>query len=221
MADHIYRPPLEPFLDILYQDDAIIVLNKPSGLLSVPGRTPENHDSLAVRVQSQLPEARVVHRLDMATSGVMVMATNADTHRHLNRQFENRQVTKSYFAWVWGEVAGDNGKVDLPLICDWPNRPLQMVDHEQGKPSLTHWQKVRVEAGNTLLKLIPHTGRSHQLRVHMLAMGYPILGDDFYAHPEALAAAPQLQLHAAELGFQHPVSGEPCQFEAPAPFATV
>lgn len=218
MSEHQYCPPQEPFLDILYQDESLIMLNKPSGLLSVPGRAPENQDSLALRVQSQLPHALTVHRLDMATSGVMVMALSKDVHRALSRQFQERETHKVYYAWVWGEVADEEGEVDLPLICDWPNRPLQVVDFEQGKSALTRWKKLKVEQGHTLVKLLPHTGRSHQLRVHMQAMGHPILGDEFYAGPEALAAAEQLQLHAAELGFTHPVSGEDLMFSCEPPF---
>jgi len=219
MADHCYCPPQNPFLDILYQDDSLILLNKPSGLLSVPGRAPENQDSLALRVQSRFSSALTVHRLDMATSGVMVMALNKDVHRELSRLFQERETHKVYYAWVWGEVVDEEGEVDLPLICDWPNRPLQKVDFEQGKAALTRWQKIRMEQGNTLVKLLPHTGRSHQLRVHMKAMGHPILGDEFYAGPEALAAADQLQLHAAELGFRHPVSGECLMFRCEPPFS--
>ena len=215
---HQYCPPLEPFLDILYQDESILVLNKPSGLLSVPGRAAEHQDSLVLRAQSRFPSALTVHRLDMATSGVTVLALNKASHRELSRQFQERETYKVYYAWVWGEVAQASGEVDLPLICDWPNRPLQMVDHEQGKTALTRWQRVRVEQGNSLMKLLPHTGRSHQLRVHMQAIGHAILGDDFYAGREALAAADQLQLHAAELGFMHPELGDDLLFECEPPF---
>lgn len=195
-----------------------MVLNKPSGLLSVPGRAPENQDSLALRAQSRFPTALTVHRLDMATSGLMVMALNKETHRELSRQFQERETHKVYYAWVWGEVAESSGEIDLPLICDWPNRPLQKVDFEQGKIALTRWERVRVEQGNSLVKLLPHTGRSHQLRVHMQAMGHPILGDEFYAGPDALAATDQLQLHAAELGFSHPVNGESIMIRCEPPF---
>ena len=134
MAEHQYCPPQEPFLDILYEDEFLVVLNKPSGLLSVPGRAPENQDSLALRVQSQFPAALTVHRLDMATSGVMVMALNKSVHRELSRQFQERETHKVYYAWLWGELAEEQGEVNLPLICDWPNRPLQKVDFEQAKP---------------------------------------------------------------------------------------
>ncbi|UTW45205.1 RluA family pseudouridine synthase [bacterium SCSIO 12696] len=218
MTPHHYQPPQQP-LDILYCDDHLIVLNKPSGLLTVPGRLPENRDSLLVRVQQHYPSAQVVHRLDMDTSGVLVMALTAQAHRHLSRQFQERQTDKLYYAWVWGCVSEESGEVDLPLICDWPNRPLQKVDFDHGKPSLTRWQNLGVSNGNTLMRLTPHTGRSHQLRVHMKAMGHPILGDSFYAHPRAKAAATQLQLHAAELAFCYPDSHQPMRFTAEAPFA--
>lgn len=219
MNKHVYQPPEHRGLDVLYCDEHLLVLNKPSGLLSVPGRSAENFDSMATRVQVEYPDALIVHRLDMSTSGVMVMALGKEVHRQLSRQFQERHTHKVYYAWVWGEVSDDSGEVDLPLICDWPNRPLQKVDHEVGKPSLTRWQKIRIENGSSLLKLMPHTGRSHQLRVHMQAIGHPILGDEFYAHEEALKAVDQLQLHAAELGLEHPVSGEAMLFKAPSPFS--
>lgn len=218
MKAQFYNPPQEPFLDILYEDESLLVLNKPSGLLSVPGRAPENRDSLALRAQSRFPNASVVHRLDMSTSGVMVMALNKMAHRELSRQFQQRETYKRYYAWLWGEVCEAEGEVDLPLICDWPNRPLQIVDHEQGKAALTRWQRIRIEAGKTLVELRLHTGRSHQLRVHMQAIGHPILGDEFYAHEDALRAAPHLQLHAAELGVKHPDSGEGLVFSCTPPF---
>lgn len=219
MSAHNYCPPQEPFLDVLYEDDALLVLNKPSGLLSVPGKAPENRDSLAFRAEQHYPNALIVHRLDMSTSGVMVMALNKEVHRELSRQFRERETHKVYFAWVWGEVTEVYGEVDLPLICDWPNRPLQMVDFENGKAALTRWQRLKVEKGRSLMKLLPHTGRSHQLRVHMKSIGHPILGDEFYAHDEALSAAPHLQLHAAELGFKHPVTGDELLFCCESPFA--
>lgn len=218
-ASLTYCPPQEPYLEILYEDESLLALNKPSGLLSVPGRAPENQDSLAFRVQQRFPAATVVHRLDMSTSGIMVMALNKTTHRELSRQFQERETRKVYYAWVWGRVAEPEGEVDLPLICDWPNRPLQKVDFEQGKPALTRWQRIKFEPNRSLIKLLPHTGRSHQLRVHMQAIGHPILGDDFYAHPEALNAAQQLQLHAAELTIKHPVTGRELHFNCRPGFA--
>ena len=218
MAILNYQPPTDPYLDIVYRDDVVIVLNKPSGLLSVPGKAPEHKDSLQKRVATVLPTATVVHRLDMATSGLMVMALNKDAHRHLSRQFQDRLTEKTYVARVWGQVEADEGSVDLPLICDWPNRPKQMVDHNIGKPALTHWQVIERHEKDTLMLLKPITGRSHQLRVHMLSLGHPILGDRLYAHPEALEAAPRLQLHARELIFSHPQSEQSLSFYQAADF---
>jgi len=209
-----YRPPSEPFLTVVYVDDALLVLDKPSGLLTVPGRDPAHNDSLASRAQQRYPDALIVHRLDMDTSGLVVMARGKEMHRQLSILFQNRQVEKSYLARVWGEPDGEAGEVDLPLICDWPNRPKQMVDFAVGKPSLTQWQKLSSDGNSCLLELTPVTGRSHQLRVHMQALGHPILGDPFYAHPAALAAAPRLLLHAAMLSFTHPASGERMLFES-------
>ncbi|WOX04329.1 pseudouridine synthase [Microbulbifer pacificus] len=203
-----YSPPTEPYLDVVYSDAFLLVLDKPSGLLTVPGRDPAHKDCLASRAQAEYPDALIVHRLDMDTSGLVAMARGAEVHRQLSALFQNRQVEKSYLARVWGEPQGDSGEVDLPLICDWPNRPKQMVDFEHGKPSLTRWQKLDSDGQSSLLQLTPVTGRSHQLRVHMQALGHPILGDPFYAHAEALAAAPRLLLHAQELGFEHPVLGK-------------
>ncbi|MFV8783422.1 pseudouridine synthase [Microbulbifer sp. SA54] len=207
-----YNPPTDPHLSVIYVDDALLVLDKPSGLLTVPGRDPAHRDSLASRAQGAYADALIVHRLDMDTSGLVVMARGADIHRKLSALFQQRAVDKTYLARVWGEPAQDSGEVDLPLICDWPNRPRQMVDFEVGKPSLTRWRKLSTDGNTTLLELTPVTGRSHQLRVHMQAMGHPILGDPFYAHAEALAAAPRLLLHAQELGFVHPVLESPLHF---------
>ena len=214
-----YDPPVSPYLDILYQDDDIIVLNKPSGLLSVPGKAPHHKDSLQLRVQRVFPTATIVHRLDMATSGILIMAMNKDAHRHISRQFETRQTKKRYLARVYGALNTNEGSVELPLICDWPNRPKQMVDHERGKYALTHWKVIATCEEETLVSLTPVTGRSHQLRVHMLSLDHPILGDRLYASPRALAAASRLQLHATEIGFEHPTTGESLLFNCPAPFA--
>lgn len=221
--DFIYQPAMSPYLEILYQDDDLIILNKASGILSVPGRLPEHQDCLQNRVQRILPTATIVHRLDMATSGIMVMALNKAAHVAISRQFEQRKTKKSYIARVFGKVAETEGNVDLPLICDWPNRPKQMVDHDNGKPSLTHYTVLSYDESDpdnktSLLELRPVTGRSHQLRVHMLALGHPILGDRLYAHKEALALSSRLQLHARNLAFYHPVTGELLCFSAPCPF---
>ncbi|WP_406828770.1 pseudouridine synthase [Microbulbifer sp. ARAS458-1] len=207
-----YTPPAHPFLDVVYSDAQLLVLDKPSGLLTVPGRDPSHKDSLASRAQQDYPDALIVHRLDMDTSGLVVMARGAEIHRQLSGLFQNRRVEKRYVARVWGEPGQDEGEVDLPLICDWPNRPRQKVCFDSGKASLTRWRKLAGDGQTALLELLPVTGRSHQLRVHMQAMGHPILGDPFYAHPEAQGAASRLLLHAQELGFEHPALGHPMHF---------
>ncbi|ACS84418.1 bifunctional tRNA pseudouridine(32) synthase/23S rRNA pseudouridine(746) synthase RluA [Musicola paradisiaca] len=214
-----YNPPRDPWLHVLYQDQHIIVVNKPSGLLSVPGRADEHKDSIMSRIQADIPTAESVHRLDMATSGVMVVALTKAAERELKRQFREREPKKSYLARVWGHMAQDEGLVDLPLICDWPNRPRQKVCFEQGKPAQTAYQVLARDAdGTTRVKLMPITGRSHQLRVHMLALGHPILGDGFYAHPDAKAMAPRLLLHAQELVITHPAFHTPMHFRCEADF---
>ncbi len=214
---------MSPYLDIIYQDDDIVVLNKASGILSVPGRLPEHQDCLQNRVQRVLPTATVVHRLDMATSGIMIMALNKPAHVAISRQFEQRKTQKSYLARVWGLVEQSEGSVDLPLISDWPNRPKQKVDHENGKKSLTHYRvlshkNATDEKASTFLELTPITGRSHQLRVHMLALGHPILGDKLYAPKDALIMRNRLQLHALTLSLFHPSSEQAITFNAPCPF---
>ena len=171
----IYRPPMKPYLDEVYQDDDVLVLNKPSGLLSVPGRQEIHKDSLQSRAQEKYPSATTVHRLDMDTSGLIVMALNKSSHVSLSRQFELRQIDKQYIARVYGHIEPEQGVVDVPLICDWPNRPKQMVDHNNGKKALTRWSLLKKEALTTLVALKPVTGRSHQLRVHMLHIGHPIV----------------------------------------------
>ena len=224
-AEFIYNPSQKP-LDILFQDKDILVLNKPSGLLTVPGRKAEHADSLESRVQALHPRARIAHRLDEPTSGVIVMAMNAASHRNINLQFERRRTQKVYIAKVWGHMNDDEGLVDLPLRCDWPNRPLQMVDHEQGRSAQTNWKVLKREHISikgkdypvTRVALYPYTGRSHQLRVHMMELNHPILGDEFYAHNQARACAPRLLLHAYKLMIHHPKGGEQVWFESPCPF---
>jgi tRNA pseudouridine32 synthase/23S rRNA pseudouridine746 synthase len=211
-----YNPPLKPYLDIVFQDDDIIVFNKPSGLLSVPGK--EHADCLQARAQRVFPTATIVHRLDMATSGLMVMALNKSAHRHISKQFELRETTKTYQAVVFDNVQQDSGEINLPLICDWPNRPKQMVDHEQGKKALTHWRVLERNANTTRVELKPVTGRSHQLRVHMLSIQHPIIGDTLYAHEQALDMADRLNLHAMFLSLRHPVTEQTLYFESKVPF---
>jgi tRNA pseudouridine32 synthase / 23S rRNA pseudouridine746 synthase len=212
-----YRPPQEPWLTVLHADDHIVVLDKPSGLLTVPGKDPALSDSLEARVRERWPTATVVHRLDKDTSGILLMALNKKALGFLGSQFEHRKTTKSYVARVWGAMAEDHGVVDLPLATDWENKPRQRVDFERGRPSRTEWSVIAREDSATRVQLIPHTGRTHQLRVHMMTVGHPILGDEFYAIGEALAAAGRLQLHAEQLGFTHP-DGTPMVFNSPAPF---
>ena len=211
-----YDPPNDP-LDILYEDSHIVVVNKPSGLLSVPGRGEHLADCLLSRVQGVFPEALLVHRLDRDTSGVMVFAMTAHAQRSLSMQFEKRTTKKTYIARVAGEVGEKTGTVDLPLIVDWPNRPLQKVCHETGKPAVTDWRVLKSGGGETRMRLSPKTGRSHQLRVHMLAIGHVILGDPLYATGAALNH-PRLMLHSEELRLNHPESGKGLSFRAKAPF---
>ncbi|KPV95757.1 Ribosomal large subunit pseudouridine synthase A [Pseudoalteromonas sp. P1-9] len=207
-----YNPPTSPYINILYRDDDLIILNKPSGLLTVPGKALEHKDSLINRVNLVFPTATIVHRLDMATSGIICLALNKATHREISRQFQDRETKKRYIARVYGKLEPETGSVDLPLICDWPNRPKQMVDHERGKPSLTHYEVLSYEEHATRVALTPITGRSHQLRVHMLSLGHVILGDRLYAHDDALAMATRLQLHAQYLSFTHPVTKQQLSF---------
>lgn len=218
MAMLNYAPPMDPYIDILYQDDYIAVLNKPSGLLTVPGKALEHKDCLQFRVQRVFPTARIIHRLDMATSGLIVLALNKPSQGYIAKQFEKREVKKRYRARIWGTPESTEGTVSLPLICDWPNRPKQMVDFERGKPSTTHWSVVKSDATASLVDLVPITGRSHQLRVHMLSLGHPILGDRLYAHDQAKSAAPRLQLHACDLSFRHPHTEQTMHFASPCPF---
>ena len=215
-AEFIYAPPTGA-LEIVHQDDDILLLNKPSGLLSVPGKALEHADCLETRVKAEFKDALLVHRLDMDTSGLMIFARNKAAQRHLGLQFERRHVAKTYEALVWGQPE-ETGEIDLPLITDWPNRPLQKVCFERGKPSQTSWQVLVRESDFSRVKLSPVTGRSHQLRVHMLAIGHPILGDRFYAKNEALKAAARLCLHAKTLEIYHPTGGERIGFHAPCPF---
>lgn len=212
-----YDPPREP-LEILFLDDALIVVNKPSGLLTVPGARPAHKDSLQNRLLAEFPDALLVHRLDMDTSGVVVFARSRKVQAALGRQFEGRSTGKIYEAVVWGRVAEAAGTVDLPLIADWPNRPRQKVCHDTGKRSVTDWRVLAVADTSTRVELVPKTGRSHQLRVHMLELGHPILGDSLYAHPEAFAAAERLLLHARTLTLQHPGTLEQVSFTSPTPF---
>lgn len=216
-ATYDYRPPTDPWLTVIHADEDIVVLDKPSGLLSVAGKDPALADCLEARVKDRWPTAAMAHRLDKDTSGVLVMCLNKKALGHVGQEFEQRRAKKSYVARVWGDMEGESGLVDLPLATDWENKPRQRVDYERGRASKTEWRVEQRESGITRVRLNPLTGRTHQLRVHMLALGHPILGDQFYATGEALAAADRLQLHAEELGFNHPRGGW-VEFRVPAPF---
>lgn len=213
--EFVYAPPKAP-LSYIFTDDDLIIVEKPSGLLSVPGKT--EPDCLEARIRADFPEALTVHRLDMATSGVMVFARNANAQRHIGLQFEKRMTKKTYLARVWGQLTKDEGQINLPLITDWPNRPRQMVCYERGKTSLTEWKVIGREDAVTRVELYPKTGRSHQLRVHMLTIGHPILGDRLYAPENAYEAAPRLQLHAHKLKLRKPTGGDWIEFLSPCNF---
>lgn len=217
-----YHPPLEPFLDEVYRDNHILVINKPSGLLSVPGNRPEYFDSAMTRVQKKYGFTEPAHRLDMATSGILLFALSKAAEKELKRQFREREPKKHYVALLWGKLGdkvGDTGKMNFPLICDWENRPRQKICYEHGKKAITHYEVLEYLPNNTTrVKLTPITGRSHQLRVHSLALGHPILGDKFYANPLAKSLAPRLCLHAESLTITHPITGERMTFTAEAEF---
>ncbi len=214
-APEVYCPPPDDGLAVIHHDDHLIVLDKPSGLLSVPGKGEALADCLEARVQARYPQALTVHRLDRDTSGLVIMAMNAAAQRHLGLQFERRKLAKSYVAVVAGVVETDEGEIDLPLIADWPNRPLQKVCFEHGKPALTRWKVIERGQSSTRLVLEPHTGRSHQLRVHMKELGHPILGDPMYGDA---TSAPRLMLHAHTLELHHPADGAWLKLEALVPF---
>jgi tRNA pseudouridine32 synthase/23S rRNA pseudouridine746 synthase len=213
-------------LVVVHADAHLLVVDKPAGVLSVPGRGADKQDCMAARVQRVYPDALVVHRLDMATSGLLLMARGAAMQRDLSRAFAQREVGKRYVAVVAGRLEqahsanGGWGLIDLPLAADWPNRPLRVVDHEHGKPSQTRWRVLAGDAGRdqTRVELEPLTGRSHQLRVHLQALGHPILGDNFYAPPEVRSRSPRLLLHASDLWLDHPATLQAVHWTSPAPF---
>ncbi|WP_027331217.1 RluA family pseudouridine synthase [Marinimicrobium agarilyticum] len=192
---------------VVYQDSALLVVEKPAGLLTVPGRGPDKQDCLINRILPHYPNARIVHRLDQPTSGLVIIPLGYEPQKHLARQFEQRQVHKRYIAVVAGRPDPLEGEVDLPLICDWPNRPRQKVDYTEGKPALTRYRVVSHDEAGTRMALEPVTGRSHQLRVHMMALGHPILGDTLYGTSETISASERLLLHAASIEFTHPRTG--------------
>lgn len=211
-----YDPPDTP-LNILHEDFEILVADKPEGLLSVPGKGPHLADCLLTRVQAAFPTALLVHRLDRDTSGVMVFGLTAHAQRHLSMQFEKRVVRKTYVARVAGRLEPKTGTVDLPLVVDWENRPRQKVCAETGREAITDWRVQRYGPDETRVRLMPKTGRSHQLRVHMLSLGHPILGDPLYAEGGA-RDYPRMMLHAEELRVNHPESGRGMGFRVKVPF---
>ncbi len=213
MVPHSQSP-----IPVLYQDEDVLLVDKPHLLLSVPGRHPVNRDSLIGRLAHRYPGVAAVHRLDLDTSGLLVVPRHREALAALSREFQARRVEKMYTAVVWGRVAEDRGEINLPIARDWHNRPRQKICAETGKPSLTRWRVLERDEQRTLLALYPVTGRSHQLRIHMRELGHPILGCDMYAHADALAASSRLLLHATRLGFHHPRTGHWISAACPPPF---
>ncbi|MGC4061474.1 MAG: RluA family pseudouridine synthase [Aquabacterium sp.] len=218
--DVVYSPPPDTGLDIVHLDAHLIVVNKPSGLLSVPGRGDGRDDCLISRAQQRFPDAMIVHRLDMATSGLLVLARGQEMQSRLSQLFQHREVDKRYVAIVHGLMQADAGEIDLPLITDWPNRPMQRVCHEHGKASQTRFAVLARDAqlGQTRVELEPVTGRSHQLRVHMLSLGHVIVGDPLYGDQAMQSRYPRLMLHASQLTLPHPMTGERLVWLSPPAF---
>ncbi|WP_229145917.1 RluA family pseudouridine synthase [Alcanivorax sp. 1008] len=216
---HLPPPCTEPLL-VLYQDDWLVIVNKPAFLLSVPGRGPLKQDSVQSRLAAQFDDIRLIHRLDLDTSGLMVFARGGPAQKHLARHFQERKVRKEYRARVAGIVGPDQGEVELPIICDWENRPRQKIS-EDGKWALTRYRVLSrdINDDSTLVALEPYTGRSHQLRIHMRELGHPIIGCDLYAPADILARSPRLLLHACYIGFEHPQTNQWREFHCPAPFS--
>jgi tRNA pseudouridine32 synthase/23S rRNA pseudouridine746 synthase len=212
-----YDPPDDPLI-VLHEDDHLLVVDKPSGLLTVPGRALDLHDCLEHRLRRVFPESLLLHRLDLPTSGVLLFARSPAARRHVARQFNKRRIGKVYEALVWGRPAADAGRIDAPLCCDWPRRPLQHVSSAHGRPSTTDWEVVREEGPLTRLRLRPLTGRTHQLRVHLQHLGHPIAGDRFYATGPAREATPRLALHAHAITLRHPEDGRTVTYRSPVPF---
>ena len=215
MMEFSYNPPDVP-LCILHRDVHILVVDKPAGLLSVPGKLEGRRDCLEVRLRAAFWDALLVHRLDCDTSGVMIFARTKQAQGFLGQEFEQRRAKKVYVARVHGVVEGENGRIDLPIGSDWPNRPKQMVDHQNGRSAITEWEVVERSGMETKVRLFPLTGRSHQLRVHMLALGHPVLGDPIYS--DDAGRFPRLMLHAESLALHHPKTGEMVTYSALCPF---
>ncbi|WP_439105918.1 RluA family pseudouridine synthase [Congregibacter sp.] len=226
VAEKQDSPELPPYLvphsaepvKVIYADDAVLLIRKPDLLLSVPGRHPLNHDCMITRVQERYADALIVHRLDLDTSGIMIVARGKESQSAISKLFQERAVDKRYRAWVAGNVADDEGKIELPIARDWVNRPLQKICFETGKKSLTYFKVLERKNGNSYLELQPATGRTHQLRIHCREMGHPIMGCDMYAPAAILGTAPRLMLHATRIAFPHPFSGRRIVGHCPAPF---
>jgi len=216
--DFTYFPPADNGLATIHQDDDMLVLSKPANLLSVPGKEKGMQDSMEIRVLKEFPSARIVHRLDRGTSGIFLMALNDYAHRHLGLQFEKRQTAKTYIAKVTGLMTPETGRIELPLRTDWYNRPKQMVDTYMGREAITRWKVLKHFEDTTLVELYPETGRSHQLRVHLRELGFPILGDTFYNHEKPNRSPERMLLHAQTLEVFHPANGERLTFTDPCPF---
>ncbi len=213
-----YNPPKEPYLDIVHEDSAIIVVNKPSGILSVPGKEEHLFDCILTRIQKKYPFAAAAHRLDMSTSGIIVVPKTRAAAGELGKQFQARTVHKCYYAWIDGRMERESGTVDLPIAHDINNKPLQRIDFENGRRAVTDFLRLYADDDRSFVRLMPITGRSHQLRLHMKELGHPILGDKWYGQPHATPKAPHLYLHAGELSFDHPSTGERLCFCVLPPF---
>lgn len=216
----VYTPPVHSALNIIFKDEFLLIINKPSGLLSVPGRGDDKQDCLISRIQLEFKDALIVHRLDMSTSGLMVIARGKEMEGYLSILFQQRKMAKKYIAVVDGKLNSNFGEVDLPLITDWPNRPKQKIDFESGKPSQTKYSVLSYKQNNdtTRVELTPLTGRTHQLRVHMQSLKHPIVGDELYANNDAIKKASRLLLHANYLSFHHPVTDEIIEFHSEPEF---
>lgn len=217
-ADPFIVPRCDEQIEILYQDQDLLLINKPSKLLSLSGKHPLNKDSVHFRLVQDYPTATLVHRLDFGTSGIMILALNKPANGQLTKQFQARTISKTYVALLHGAVAEDNGSIDLPIAKDRPNFPLQKICHETGKQAISHYRVVERLPLATRVEFSPESGRTHQLRIHSQALGHPILGCDLYASDEAFFLAPRLMLHATSIGFEHPVSGERIEGLCSCPF---